>query len=313
MNIPTSLCIGDDKNRFRETKALEGVIGHWTFDDSAAQDTTRNKNHVKKTPNPGPGFGARGNSASFNGRNWMRIDHHEAYETSDFMVAMWVFVKKEVQGSFKTLLFKGSKGRGFPAVSVFPESRKLRVKIATIANGVASLDSVSTLPLRRWTHVAVGVDGFVLTIYVNGVIDAQVVIAQPAEVNKKPLYVGGTPFTPGLNCYVDDLRYFARPPHREVILSMGQPSLPGTFINGFTTFGCAGCSWSDALGACLGKAAHVCSRMELASGALTQARVFGWFDVNSDRLWNWVKGGEREAKGTLATAVCCSNQRPGTV
>lgn len=42
-----------------------------------------------------------------------------------------------------------------PTIMLWPKERRLHVRVSTDANSNEGLDSKSTIPLRRWTHVSV--------------------------------------------------------------------------------------------------------------------------------------------------------------
>ena len=58
------------------------------------------------------------------------------------------------------------------------------------AVGTQRFTSSATLPLSRWVHVAVSVDGEVVKIYVDGRLDSQVAVATGIKRSEAPLVVG---------------------------------------------------------------------------------------------------------------------------
>ena len=59
-----------------------------------------------------------------------------------------------------------------------------------LAAGDQSFASTSTIPLRKWTHVAASVDGEVVRIFIDGRLDVQVAIANEIKRSTAPLVVG---------------------------------------------------------------------------------------------------------------------------
>ena len=76
------------------------------------------------------------------------------------------------------------------------------------------MDSVGTIPLRRWTHVTFVAEGKLLQLYINGHLDSEMVTKSVASFNLHNFKLGG------VSCYLDDFRVFNR------VLSEGDVTVP---------------------------------------------------------------------------------------
>lgn len=59
---------------------------------------------------------------------------------------------------------------------LWPKERRLHVRVSTDANSNEGLDSKSTIPLRRWTHVTVVMSNQLIHLYINSILDNQVIL-----------------------------------------------------------------------------------------------------------------------------------------
>jgi len=59
---------------------------------------------------------------------------------------------------------------------LWPKERRLHIRLSTDQNPNEGLDSKSVIPMRRWTHIAVSFSLQLLHLYVNGILDNQVIL-----------------------------------------------------------------------------------------------------------------------------------------
>ncbi len=91
-------------------------------------------------------------------------------------------------------------------VSTIPSGRLVFAFSPDMAAGTQSFASTSTLPLRRWVHVAASVDGEVVRLFVDGRLDVQVAIANGIRRSDAPLVVGNVLDPRRLTDFGSDLR-----------------------------------------------------------------------------------------------------------
>jgi len=275
MEIPFSLCIGEMPDPtssgnspgmtvFAGDAIPTGLVGYWSFDDNIAQDSSRNKNPVVPVPDVGPGAGF-GQSASFNSSTGAAIAYLPIYQSKDFTISFKIFLLAEVFDSFPSIIHKGSQTNPQPSI-LLSESRRLHIRI-----GTAVLESTSRITIGRWTSVSYVKDSRVVTIYIDGRLDAQMLLPTRAyyEENKPhPIFLSQSPFHTGLDMFLDELRIYRR---------AVTPALSSMSLTGGVHLGCSNCEFEKGLASCP-EGLHMCNQRELSTSALLHARVMGWID-----------------------------------
>ena len=101
-------------------------------------------------------------------------------------ISFWIFLLKDSTGSWRTILHKGNSARDLtPTIMLWPKERRLHVRLSTDQNPNEGLDSKSIIPMRRWTHITVSFSLQLLHLYVNGILDNQVILKGSVLVKKK--------------------------------------------------------------------------------------------------------------------------------
>ena len=116
----------------------------------------------------------------------------------DISVALWA--RPTQIGATATYILLGGGSGGQQSFHV----RVVGGKVAFFLNKAPSIGtedliatSTTALTTATWTHIAVTFDGTVATIYLNGVVDATVVMPHRVEQVINRLYVGGRQLTTG--------------------------------------------------------------------------------------------------------------------
>jgi len=353
LDIPFSLCLGGYRSATGD-KAHTGVsqsigqnnlpkdlVGLWTFDDMFAQDQSPNQNPIRPLPSFGPGFDGRGASAAFNfssdsdasssssssdaSPTAYSINHINAYQSSSWTISMWLFVGEPVVGDFRTILYKGSESNPGPHVSLWPESRRIHIRLTTgndASTSIETLDSNSNIMIGRWSHIGVVVDGKLLSLFVNGILDTVKLLNRPPQFNTDPFYIASDPWHDSLNCFIDQLAIFQRALLPTELAAMGSAAFPGLDPS-FYSLACMSCPVSTALEACSSEdetPTHLCTMAELNGGGLIIARVMGWINsIHANRIFALDdKAGlmydaatsnmtAAEQQRTLGVGLCCKN------
>ena len=281
--------------------AQHGLIAHYTFDDNRAADSSGHGNHAKVVPNAGPGHGATGAGAWFDGVKSMEVPHIPTMDSPDLTVSFWLYLLEDSTNSYRTLVRKAKSVTDMtPAIMLLPNDRRLHIRLSTTASAqsasqVVGFDSTALIPLRRWTHVAyVLKGGAALSLYVNGVKDCPMIgnrrrgaSCPPGGAsfawdegdvrhNTGPLYVGADPFMSGANMFLDSLKIFnIALPEKDVIAEAN--TALGLLGNRFLRLGCQNCTAGDLRATCAElDEYHPCLCQELMSGGLNSARAMGW-------------------------------------
>ena len=211
------------------------------------------------------------------------IAHSKAYEVTELTVALWVYLTKDSTGDWRTIFHKGSSSQELtPTILLWPKERRLHVRATTQYNWNEGLDSVSILRLRRWCHLAVVGSGQLLQLYLNGILDSQVILRGPLKFNRGDIHVGKDPWHSGFSGFIDDLRIYDLPLHDSELRALASIGVPLNKVTG-TMLGCQLCDYQTAVSSCLDDF-HMCSLEELYAGPFEMAREMGWFRFTAD-IW----------------------------
>ena len=172
---------------------VNGLVSWWRGEGNANDSADSNNGSLLN----GGGYstGAIGTGFSFDGVNdHVRIaDSANLHLTSAFTLAAWV--NPASHGSYDEILSKW--GAVFPVThngytfSIHPDGRSY---VAVSSNGTdagANVFTTTTIPLNAWTHLAGTYDGSKLRIYINGVLNNEMLYSGGVFPTLDNLSIGG--------------------------------------------------------------------------------------------------------------------------
>ncbi len=293
-----------------QSSTPSSVVGFWSFDDAAAQDSSSLVNPLSGVPPAAPGI-LRGSSGYFDGRTAYYVPRHDAYKTRTATISAWVYIISDVRDSFR-VIFDKANGAAY-SLRVWPDTRTLRV----VAGGKTA-DSRSSLPLRRWTHVALALSASGAQLYVNGVPDVAVSIHDtPWAPVESSLYIASLESGRllGVEAYIDDIQITNDTVSAETIKAVGALAfwgLPGGADSAW--FGCEGCTHKQAVALCANPPptssrpkSHICTEREQASSVLLVARSMGWVNNLTPVIFD-LENSAKYAANVPGVAICCPNE-----
>jgi len=333
--LDTCDVVSDGPICFSERKALlvppavpHGLIGHWSFDERSAFDSSGNMNHGGTEFYHGPSPAGSGHSAVFH-KNFMMVPNSHAFQNEDFSYSFWVYLLPytglaDESPRWCPLLRKGvyvAQAQEFanaPAILFSFRTGHVRASITTNTSSRGDgefVDSNARLVAGRWAHIAVvhHAKRGSLLIYMNGILDSTTRTRGKLVLNDYPLYIGGDPFTAS-QCehmiFMDELRAYARAVSPHEIQAEAAPALGGLDPS-FVHLGCLSCSLEEAIRSCpTGRA--ICSSLELHTGGYQVARSLGWLDAGT-HVWTEaaVMKGRQQASDSIlgpplkGLGLCC--------
>lgn len=312
------MCLGNPNSQ-QSAKVLspdarqKDLVGWWKFDDGFGYDSSGNGAHAAPVPQPGPPHGMTGFSAQFNGNDFIAIPNSATHQVRQMSVLFWVFLLEDATGTMRTILRKGSaEDEQTPKIMLQAETNRLHAVVSTEVADKETLDSIAVIPTRRWTHVALLIEGKLMQLYVNGMFDSQVVLKGSTVFNPKMLMVGKELGGPGARMYLDDLRLYSTSLDERHVQAVATGAL-GPVGPGHVRLGCKGrpCTFDQALSTCP-RDYHLCTVKEFYAGALSVVRAQGWFHL-SPNVWpkdRKPKDGPDAEKFKRRLAVCCKNNPP---
>lgn len=310
-DVAGSICLNGGQQVVLPPAVPDGLVGHWTF-ESRPHDNSGHMNDAEGEVLPGPPRIGNGASGLFE-QNFLLVPNAATLPAESFTYTFWMLrghhAKEAVSESWCPLVSKGSLGTGAaPAILISPLTGQLKVAVAT--GKVAAVEqfvSHAELPKHQWIHVAVTFHAQTrhLQLYLDGVPDAGIQASDSVSLNEFPLYIGGDPYTNNgcfLRLALDDVKAFARP------LDMGEiRAEAGATTGAGVALGCASCTGTEAT-ACP-PTFHLCSGLELHTGALQMALRLGWWKSGSPVWTNAdAQAAHAHQSPTKKLALCCESE-----
>lgn len=300
VSLGGTVCYADHRASLTPAATVRGLVGRYTFDEAAALDSSGHGHHGNEIFH-GPSPAGTGHSAFFQ-RTFVTVPNSAQLQKKDFSYSFWVYLIEEDEGAsaddaprWCPLLRKGvhlptaQEFASSPALLYSHGTGQLRASVTTSLHPASMdgeyVDSNARLLPNRWVHLALVHHEARLLLYVNGILDAVTALRGNVIPNAHPLYVGGDPFT-AQQCvhaiYMDELRVYDRalPPHE--LQAEGAVALGGTDPS-FVHLGCASCGLLEASRRCPASR-HLCSTVELHTGAFQVARALGWLHFGA-HVW----------------------------
>lgn len=158
----------------------------------------------------------KGSVASFDqDGKWVRVEPQPqlavGQNNADFALTFWMKLLEGPNGQWRSLIHKGNGAneRTF-AMWLQPDNNRVHFRISTTAGWNEGGDSKADLPLNQWTHVAYVKYQDELRLYFNGELDQSAPLNGPVVANSGPLYLGDTPWNPGVKSRMSDVRLYGR-------------------------------------------------------------------------------------------------------
>ena len=310
------VCLYDGTSVLMPNSIPTGLQGHWTFDDGEGLDYSGNENHAATTAKVGHSMGGQGSSARFIGDDYVEIPHADSISSEIFSVTFWMFLNHKANPHsglrWCPLLQKGQDSEDTyeraPAVFFDRHTRGLKVYVSTGSDDFPQgeyVQSNARLAYGRWNAIGVVRSQSNIYLYVNGILDNSNSTTDWTETNESPLFVGNTPETLDecpVALLVDELRYYNSELSEADIEALAMGALSQIEPH-FVKLGCVDCSLLDAAEACQDEY-HLCTSIELHSGAYSVARVNGWTELNP-QVWAYSALSYDVDEDVLGLGLCC--------
>lgn len=134
----------------------------------------------------------------------------------DFSLSFWIRPDNSGAGAWRGVVFKGNESgaqstfRRTPGIWLLPSENRIHFRISTAADINEGGNSAALLPTGSWTHVAYVKSGRRLRLYLNGLLDQEVVL-RSADIltSRDPIYLGANPHYAGFVGALSEFRVYA--------------------------------------------------------------------------------------------------------
>ena len=318
------VCIYGGERVILPNASPKGLIGFWTFDEIKPLDNSGNQNHALRTVPPGPSFSGLGSSALFSSGNYLEVPFDKQFYANDFSITFWLFLVQDYYSSKEgnincPLIQRGNDdlyAKNFqrsPGIYLDRKLKNLKVYIKTTDPENAEgelLVSNAKIANQRWLHITVTKSLNKIKLYVNGILDSQILLKNDMEINQSNLYIGNVPWLKeqcNFPFLIDELRYYDSFLPEYFIQAEASPALGGIEPS-LIMFGCKTCTLREASNSCV-DGYHVCTSIELHTGGYQVARAMGWLDWNT-HIWSY---GAIKNSGDFSNlkglSLCCMDLR----
>jgi hypothetical protein len=154
-----------------------------------------------------------GNPASQS--DWTRRALNLGLGNRDFSLSFWIWPEDVGAGAWRGVLFKGNETRPqskwdrTPSIWLHPNENRVHFRISTSAGSDEGGVSAARLPVEAWTHIAYVKTGRRLRLYLNGLLDKEVVLpSSDILANNDPLYLGANPYYQGFRGALSEFRIY---------------------------------------------------------------------------------------------------------
>jgi len=305
MSTPNGLCGDSGRTVYTLDGAQDHLVSWFTFDDAHGVDQSGHANHgLAPPPAFGPGHDGRGQSAHFGGTDTFVIPHSAELDSlHEITVSFWIYLLTDATDSWRVIFRKGDATEDLtPTLLLFPDSRKIHARLSTTDPSKHGLDSITAIPLRRWTHVAMVLNQNVVSLFINGVKDNEGMLSGTVQLNTGAMHVGKDPFLPGTGMFLDSFKIHSTALDEHSLQVEASSGLPGVGPN-FLRLGCKQCEVHQAIEKCAATGGyHLCRRMELQGGGLIVARAMGYLDMSSEY---WMAEDSEPEIALEKLGLCC--------
>ena len=141
-------------------------------------------------------------------------------DNRDFSIAFWIRPEDSGSGAWRGVVFKGiepgpplANWRRTPGIWLHPSENRVHFRISTdYGNGGENEggDSAAVIQAGTWTHLAYVKSGRRLRLYLNGLLDQEVVLRSPNILySDDPFYLGANPHYAGFVGALSEFRVYA--------------------------------------------------------------------------------------------------------
>ena len=247
MPVAQLLVVAELVREFRETASSSLLPARWSFDPATitggkVHDLSGNGNSATAVGGLVLEPGAGGQAIRFDGAaRFLQVANAPSLQVgangTDFSVSFRIRPLQHPNGQWRGVMHKGAVMKSAPfAVWLHPASNRVHARISTTEDWNEGLDSVTELPVDRWTHVAYVKAGSELRLFLDGRLDRAVILKGQSVSNTGPVYLGKDLWWAGFDGLLADVRIFGFPSSTASVAALAAApngeTLPATLAAG---------------------------------------------------------------------------------
>lgn len=319
--VRNSVCIYEEKKIIQSPSVISNLILYYKFDELKLIDYSGNNNLSKNLVTPSVGYGGIGSSALFVGGDYIKVpNNNKLNNLNSYSLSFWFYLIKDFytlnKGNRFCPLFQKGKddyiGKVFkrsPAIYLDREEKTLNLRFSTssISDPEGELIISNTkLNFSRWIHIGLIKNNNGVKLYMNGVLDSELILKGSLIDNIGDIYIGGVKWLKQFCQFpflIDEFKFYNKAISPDYFKAETSGVLSNLNSDNFK-YGCKDCSIDDALKSCSSDY-RLCSLIELNSGGYQVSRSLGWSDWKT-QIWSYSAALDKDNfNGIKGFALCC--------
>lgn len=319
--VRNSICIYEEKKIIQSPSVISNLILYYKFDELKIIDYSGNNNLSKNLVTPSVGYGGIGSSALFVGGDYIKVpNNNKLNNLNSYSLSFWFYLIKDFytlnKGNRFCPLFQKGKddyiGKVFkrsPAIYLDREEKTLNLRFSTssITDPEGELIISNTrLNFSRWIHIGLIKNNNGVKLYMNGVLDSELILKGSLIDNTGDIYIGGVKWLKQFCQFpflIDEFKFYNKAISADYFKAETSGVLSNLNSENFK-YGCKDCTIDDAIKSCSSDY-RLCSLIELNSGGYQVSRSLGWSDWKT-QLWSYSAALDKDNfNGIKGFALCC--------
>lgn len=316
--IENNICLN---NKILTSYKLDNNLKYYfKFDNELLQSSVNIKNILKGNFVSGVDMIGIGSSAFFSKSNYLYLDNNPTLNVLPLTISFYININNKVNknndnyvnGIYCPIFIKGEdnfKSNSIirnPGLFINESSLKLKLSFANNNGLNKSIETLGHLNANIWNNIVITVTEKKAKIYVNGVLDAILLIENgDFSKNDYPFYIGFPKEYKdicNIEYSIDELKIYERE-LKTYDIQASSGNLFGDLEPDYLKIGCINCDFENAILSCYNNNYHLCTDLELQSGGLLFSHKMGWDNLGKPISYSQ----ESENSVTKGLGLCCKN------
>lgn len=320
--VRNSICIYDDKKIIQSPSVISNLALYYKFDELKIIDYSGNNNISKNLVTPSVGYGGIGSSALFVGGDYIKVqNNYKLNNLNSYSLSFWFYLIKDFytlnKGNRYCPLFQKGKddyiGKVFkrsPAIYLDREEKTINLRFTTssISDPEGELIvSKTKINFSRWIHIGIIKSNNGVKLYMNGILDSEIILKGNEVENQGDIYIGGVKWLKQFCQFpfmIDEFKFYNKAISSDYFKAETSGVLSNLNSDNYK-YGCNSCTLEEAIKSC-DSDFRLCSLIELNSGGYQISRSLGWTNWKT-LLWSYSASldNKENFKNIKGFGLCC--------